>query len=69
MNTGAVFFFFIVVAAYWAPTIVAWSRDVPNKGSVTVVNALLGWTFIGWVVSLSMACRSKSVAVTVIGQR
>ena len=44
--------------AYWAPTAVAWIRRVPNAGSVTVVNGLLGWTVIGWIVALAMACRS-----------
>jgi hypothetical protein len=26
---------------------------------VTVVNALLGWTLVGWVIALAMACRSR----------
>ena len=52
------------VAAYWVPAAVAWIRHVPNAGSVTVVNGFLGWTVIGWVVALAMACRSRSVPVT-----
>jgi Superinfection immunity protein len=48
----------IGVAAYWTPTIVAWIRHIPNAGSVTVINFLLGWTLAGWVVALAMACRS-----------
>jgi hypothetical protein len=47
-----------VIAAYWAPSIVALARKVPNRGSVAVVNAFLGWTVIGWIVALAMACRS-----------
>ena len=47
-----------ITAAYWTPAIVAWIRHVPNKGSVTVVNVFLGWTVIGWIVALAMACRS-----------
>lgn len=45
--------------AYWVPTIVALVRHIPNKGSVIVVNAFLGWTVVGWVVALAMAVRSR----------
>ena len=48
----------VVIAAYWAPSIVALRRHVPNRGAVVVVNAFLGWTLIGWVVALAMACRA-----------
>ncbi|MCA1821314.1 MAG: superinfection immunity protein, partial [Pseudonocardia sp.] len=27
----------------------------PDIGSVIVINLLLGWTFVGWVVSMAMA--------------
>jgi hypothetical protein len=46
------------IAAYWAPTIVAAIRHIPNTGSVAVINGFLGWTIVGWVVALAMACRS-----------
>jgi hypothetical protein len=51
-----------IVAAYFAPTIVAAARKVPNQGSVLVVNTFLGWTLIGWVVALAMAARSRALA-------
>ncbi|WP_406096246.1 superinfection immunity protein [Streptomyces sp. NBC_01013] len=44
--------------AYFVPTVVAFSRGVPNKGSVLVVNLFLGWTLVGWVVAMAMAVRS-----------
>jgi hypothetical protein len=44
--------------AYWVPSITALSRHVPDRGSVIVINALTGWTVIGWVVALAMACRT-----------
>lgn len=44
---------------YWLPTIVAAIRKVPNAGSVIVVNAFLGWTFVGWVVAMAMAARTQ----------
>jgi hypothetical protein len=34
-------------------------------GSVIVINLLLGWTFVGWVVSMAMASRSQLAPVQV----
>jgi len=48
----------LVLGTYFAPTIIAMIRSVPNRWSVAVVNFFLGWTFIGWVVALAMAARS-----------
>jgi hypothetical protein len=53
------------IASYWLPAIVAWVRHVPNAGSVTVINGFLGWTVVGWIVALAMACRSRTVPVSV----
>ena len=46
------------IGAYFTPLVVALARKVPNRGSVVVVNVLAGWTVIGWIVALAMACRS-----------
>ena len=46
-------------AGYWVPSIVAVARRVPNVGSVIVIDLLLGWTVVGWVVAMAMACRSR----------
>ena len=49
----------LMVIAYWVPTIVAVSRKrIPHVGSIVVVNLFTGWTVIGWIVALAMACRS-----------
>lgn len=53
------FLFGLIVLAYWTPTLVAFSRRVPNRVSVAVINCFLGWTVIGWVVALAMAVRDK----------
>jgi len=46
---------------YFAPTIVAFMRkDVPSRKHIFLVNLLLGWTFIIWVVSLIWAFTSGS---------
>ncbi len=49
----------VVFVPYFIPTIVALSRGMHNKGSIIVVNVFLGWTLIGWVVALAMACAGK----------
>lgn len=53
----------LFLAAYFLPSIVAAIRKVPNFGSVIIVNLLLGWTFVGWVVAMAMASRSQVVPV------
>lgn len=55
---GLVFF----IGLYWVPTIAAWVRHVPNRGSVAVVNLFLGWTIVGWIVALAMAMRDPRPA-------
>lgn len=56
---AALFLVVIVIGAYFLPTIVAVARKVSDRGSVTVINLFLGWTLIGWVVALAMACRTS----------
>jgi hypothetical protein len=57
----AVLFGVIVLIGFcFLPTIVAFTRKVTDKGSVVVINLFLGWTLVGWVVALAMACRSST---------
>jgi hypothetical protein len=46
----------LLVIVYFAPTLVARGRYHPQAGAITVVNVFLGWTLVGWVVALAMAC-------------
>jgi Superinfection immunity protein len=59
MSAMAVITYLIVlvvgVLLYLLPTLVASRRNARNMGSVAVINILLGWTVIGWVVALAMA--------------
>lgn len=48
----AIFGAVIMVAAYLAPTIVAFVRHHHNQWAIFALNLLLGWTVIGWVVAL-----------------
>jgi hypothetical protein len=53
----------VIAVLYFLPLLIALGRKVPNQGSVAVVNILLGWTLIGWVIALAMAARSVPAPV------
>jgi hypothetical protein len=70
---GLLFFVGLALAAalYFTPTIVAFLRHSRQRLPVLVLNLLLGWTFVGWVVSLVMAVgrtESQDQAVITIQQ-
>jgi hypothetical protein len=50
-----------LIGLYFVPTIVAIARKVSDQGSVVVINLFLGWTLVGWVVALAMACRTSKL--------
>lgn len=43
-------------ALYFLPAFVGIMRGHHNAGSIFVIDLFLGWTLIGWVVALAMAC-------------
>jgi hypothetical protein len=44
------------VVFYFIPAGVAGMRDHHNSIAIFVLNLLLGWTFVGWVIALVWAC-------------
>jgi hypothetical protein len=48
----------LVTVGYMLPWAVAASRGKSNQGGIAVLNLFLGWTFVGWVIALVMACSS-----------
>jgi hypothetical protein len=58
MSAGAVLGLLFV--PYWIPTLIAFVRHHPSAGGIAVLNLLLGWTFIGWVVALVWALSDNS---------
>jgi hypothetical protein len=48
------------VLIYLLPFIVGETRRVPHVRGLFVTNLLLGWTLIGWVAAMAMACRSQA---------
>lgn len=53
MGILAIVIFIVILIAYFIPTAVAVNRDHPSQGGIIVLNIFLGWTFIGWVISLA----------------
>lgn len=51
---GLILFLF-ALALYFLPFLVATGRHKKNTGAIFVLNLFLGWTLVGWVVSLVWA--------------
>lgn len=51
----SVFWALFIVVLYFAPWITAYQRKTKNKGQVAILNLLLGWTILGWIIALVMA--------------
>jgi Superinfection immunity protein len=45
----------LLLAIYLVPTTIAVNRKHNNVAAIAVLNILLGWTFLGWVVALVWA--------------
>jgi hypothetical protein len=55
-------------AIYFIPTIIALGRGKQNAGAIFALNLLLGWTFVGWVVSFVWSLTNDSVPVNILTQ-
>ncbi|MBU4467355.1 MAG: superinfection immunity protein [Candidatus Omnitrophica bacterium] len=42
----------LIFVLYFLPTLIAFLRQHKNKLAIFLLNLLLGWTVLGWVVSL-----------------
>ena len=45
----------LIFTIYFLPTLIAFLRQHKNKLAIFLLNLLLGWTILGWVVSLVWA--------------
>ena len=54
VGVGLIFFVVgaIVLGMYFLPTIIGFLRNKRNKMAILTLNVFLGWTLVGWVVSL-----------------
>lgn len=49
---------------YFIPSILGWNKR--NSGAIIILNLLLGWTLIGWVVALIWALTNDSPARQIV---
>ncbi|NEU31225.1 superinfection immunity protein [bacterium LRH843] len=52
MGIGSLIVFVFLLPFYFLPAIIAIIRGKTNKVAIIVLNILVGWTFIGWVIAL-----------------
>lgn len=49
---------FMIIPIYFIPMIVSIKRSHPQAGTISIINLFLGWTLLGWVISLAWAASS-----------
>ena len=59
------FAFILLILLYFLPSIVAYNNRKENLTSIVILNVLLGWSFIGWVVAIVWAV-SKNKTTSII---
>jgi hypothetical protein len=66
---AALVFIILLIAAgaiaYFLPMIIALIRKSPDVPMVILINLLLGWSVVGWIVALVMACGNRQPIVQV----
>jgi hypothetical protein len=56
----------VFTGLYMLPWAIAATRSKQNVVSVVMINLFLGWTVIGWIVALVMACSAHPMPATVL---
>ncbi len=52
-DAGFMLVIFSAIIIYMIPTIIAFIVDHKNVAAITIINIFLGWTFLGWVITLA----------------
>jgi hypothetical protein len=55
-----IFLFVFGLALYFLPTIIGFARKQPNAVAILALNLFLGWSLVGWVVSLVWALSNQA---------
>lgn len=69
MSTGTkdilrvIFAVIFILTIYMLPTGIAMLRQNKNVGSTAIINALLGWSIIAWIIALAMCFGEKKASV------
>ncbi len=57
----------ILLAVYFLPSIIGWEKA--NSGAIFLLNLLLGWTVVGWIVALVWASTVEKEPVRIFTQK
>jgi uncharacterized membrane protein YqaE (UPF0057 family) len=64
LTVGMLIIILIVLAVHFLPSVIAFRRGHHNRVAILVLNILLGWTLIGWVVAMVWACTAIRPQIT-----
>lgn len=56
----------VLSVGYFLPWAIAASRRKSNTLAIALLDLLLGWTIIGWIIALVMACGSHQMVAPVV---
>ena len=65
-SLAAILVLLFVLAVYLIPTIIAFTRGHASKWGIGVLNIVLGWSLIFWVVALIWSLSNKRQSQTTI---
>lgn len=65
-SLAAILALLFVLAVYLIPTIIAFSRGHASKWGIGVLNIVLGWSLVFWIVALIWALSNKGQSQTTI---
>lgn len=61
MELVAVFLFLFCIMTYFFPSIISYIRGKKNSLSIFLGNIFFGWTLVGWLILLIIACSTSAV--------
>ena len=50
----------LIAIIYMLPALISYARDIPARQTVTVLNIVLGWTLIVWVILFLWAMSAET---------
>jgi hypothetical protein len=61
-STANVIMLMLVLIIYMLPTLIAFGREHPRRGEIAVINIVIGWTLIGWIIVFLWAALGRTEA-------
>ncbi len=65
-SLAAILVFLFILTVYLIPTIIAFTRGHASKWGIGVLNIVLGWSLVFWVVALIWSLSNKGQSQTTI---